>query len=300
MGAKRGGEGPASKPSEGGAHWTIGSVIEWAAQALTAAGFDEPRRRARQLVAAVLEISPAEVFAHPERGLSTAEHARLSDALRRMTAREPLSRMIGRREFWGLEFLLSADTLDPRPESETVVEAVLARLPERHRPYCFLDLGTGTGCLLLALLSEFPRAGGVGIDIAAGAAAAARRNAVRLGLGGRARFVVGNWAAAVTGRFEAIVANPPYIVSSAIAGLPPEVRDYDPQRALDGGADGLSAYRTIAAELPRLLAPGGVFAAEIGHGQADAVAAILAENGVRADGFAPDLAGIDRCVIARR
>ena len=283
-----------------GEYPTIGSALAAAADALALAGLDEPRRRARRLIAVALGLAAAEVFAHPERVLSAAERVRFSDALRRMEAREPLSRIAGRREFWGLEFLLSADTLDPRPETETVVEAVLARLPERNRPYRLLDLGTGTGCLLLALLSELPRASGLGTDIAFGAAHTARHNAERLGLGARAGFAVGNWAEAVGGRFDAIVANPPYIASGAIAGLPPEVRDFDPRRALDGGADGLAAYRAIAADLPRLLEAGGVFAAEIGFGQRDDVAAILTKAGLAVAGFVPDLAGIDRCVVAFR
>jgi release factor glutamine methyltransferase len=277
---------------------TIGGALDEAAAVLAAAGLDEPRRRARRLAAAALDLSPTEVFAHPERVLSKAEQRRLSGALGRMAAGEPLSRIAGRREFWGREFLLSADTLDPRPETETVVEAVLARLPHRNRPYRLLDLGTGTGCLLLALLCELPQASGLGIDIAFGAARTAGCNAEQLGLASRARFAVGDWAQAAGGRFDAIVANPPYVASGEIAGLPPEVRDFDPHRALDGGADGLSAYRAIAAELPRLLAAGGVFAAEIGFDQCDAVAAILMETGLVVDGFVPDLAGIDRCVAA--
>lgn len=267
---------------------------------LAAAGFDEPRRHARALLAAALDLSPAEVFAHPERLLTPAQQARIAAMLDRMTAREPLSRIVGRRGFWGLDFLLSADTLDPRPESETVVDSVLARLSERNRPYRLLDLGTGTGILLLALLSEYPAARGFGVDIAFGAALTARRNAELLGLEGRAHFLVGNWAEALTGRFDAVVANPPYIESAAISALPPEVRDYDPRRALDGGADGLAAYRRIAAGLPRLLSPDGVFAAEIGFGQAEKVAAILSGRGLRIDAVAPDLAGIARCVVARR
>jgi release factor glutamine methyltransferase len=220
--------------------------------------------------------------------------------LKRVLAREPLSRIIGRREFWGLEFLLSADTLDPRPESETIVEAVLVRLPERDRPYRFLDLGTGTGCLLSALLSEYPAASGIGIDIAPGAAKTARDNARRLGLGARACFVTGSWAAALSGRFDAIVANPPYVERGALAGLPPEVRQYDPIRALDGGVEGLEAYRAIAADLPRLLPPDGLFAGEIGLGQAGSVATILRLHGLRVDAVVRDLAGIERCLIARR
>ncbi len=276
----------------------IGSALDKAAAALAAVGFDEPRRRARRLVAAALELSASEVFAHPERVLGASDKARIAQMLRRMMAHEPLSRIVGKREFWGLEFLLSADTLDPRPDSETVVEAVSARLPDRARSYRFLDLGTGTGCLLLALLSEFPSASGIGVDIVPGAAMTARDNALRLGFASRARFAVGDWAQAVKGGFDAVVANPPYIASAALAALPPEVRDHDPQRALDGGADGLAAYRAIAAALPRLLSPRGVFAAEIGASQAEPVAAILARHGLRVDGFVADLAGIVRCVVA--
>jgi len=293
------GEGPAPQAWEGGGYSTIGSVLDAAAAALAVAGVDEPRRQARRLLAAAIELSAAELFAHPETALTAAQEARVAQMLSRMIAREPLSRNIGKREFWGLEFVLSADTLDPRPESESVVETVLARLPDRTLAYRFLDLGNGTGCLLLALLSEFPRAIGVGIDVAAGAARAARQNARRLGLGERAHFAVGDWAAAIAGRFDAVVANPPYIATPAIPGLMPEVRDYDPHRALDGGADGLAAYRRIAADVPRLLLPGGLFAAEIGAGQADCVAVILARNGLAVDGFAADLAGIIRCVVAR-
>jgi len=279
---------------------TIGSTLAAAAAALAAAEIDEPRRRARQLLAAALRMSSAEIFAHPEAALTAADEALVGEFLSRMIAREPLSRIVGRREFWGLEFLLSADTLDPRPDSENVVEAVLSRLPQRGGAYRFLDLGTGTGCLLLALLSEFTQAIGVGVDVAAGAASTARRNAEHLGLEDRAHFMVGDWVGAIAGRFDAVVANPPYIATGGIPELPREVRDYDPKRALDGGSDGLAAYRAIAAELPRLLRPGGLFAAEIGLGQAGAVAAILSESDLAIDGFAADLAGVIRCVVARR
>jgi release factor glutamine methyltransferase len=286
--------------SETASNATIGSALDGAAAALAAAGFDEPRRHARRLLAAALGRSAAEVFAHPEIVLAAPEEAWVAEMLGRMIAREPLSRIIGRREFWGLEFVLSADTLDPRPESESVVEAVLARLPDRTGTYRFLDPGTGTGCLLLALLSEFPQAIGVGIDVAPGAAATARRNARLLGLGERAYFAVGDWAGSIAGRFDAVVANPPYIPTPTIPELMPEVRDYDPHRALDGGTDGLAAYRAIAADLVRLLLPGGLVAVEIGSGQAEAVAAILAENGLAIDGFAADLGSVTRCVVARR
>lgn len=223
----------------------------------------------------------------------------MTKLLARVVAHEPLSRILGIREFWGLPFALSADTLDPRPESETVVAAVLDRLPDRDHAYRLLDLGTGTGCLLLALLSELPHATGIGVDIAPGAARTARYNAVQLGLAGRAQFLAGHWAAAIAGRFDAVVANPPYIPTSDIAGLAAEVREYDPRRALDGGPDGLASYREIVSALPRLLRPGGRFATEVGAGLADIVAAILTAQGLRLDSIVPDLAGIPRCVVAR-
>lgn len=278
---------------------TVGEILDRATKELMAAGLDEPRRQARRLLAAALGLSPSTIFARPERRLIAAEQARVADMLRRMAAHEPLSRIAGRREFWGLEFLLSPDTLDPRPDSEAVVEAVLDRMPARDRAWRFLDFGTGTGCLLLALLSDFPEASGIGVDIAPGAARTARHNADRLGFAERARFIVGDWGRALSGEFDVIVANPPYIASAELASLPPEVRDYDPVKALDGGGDGLVAYRAIAADLTRLLAADGIFAAEIGLGQAQGAAAILEQAGLRIEAMVPDLAGIERCLVAR-
>jgi release factor glutamine methyltransferase len=279
---------------------TIGSTLGEVALALANAGFDEPRPRARRLLAIALEMSPEEVFARLDRMLAEAEGRCVASVLRRALAHEPPSRIRGCREFWGLDFALSPDTLDPRPETETIVDAVLARLPERNRPYRLLDLGTGTGCLLSALLSELPGARGIGVDRAFGAAATARANAEHLDLGDRARFIVGDWAAALGSGFDAIVANPPYIATGDIARLPREVRQYDPVLALDGGADGLEAYRAIAGDLPRLLDRDGTFACEIGLGQAACVAEILAGQGLVVEEIAPDLAGIPRCIVARR
>lgn len=279
---------------------SIGAALSSATARLAEIAMTEPRRQARRLIAAALQITATEVFAHPERKLTDAEQARLGDMLRRIAAHEPLSRITGSREFWGLDFLLSADTLDPRPETETLVEAVLGRLADRNRPYRLLDLGTGTGCLLLALLSELPNATGLGVDLAPHAAAAARRNAKRLGLAPRASFVAGDWASSISARFDAVVANPPYISSGDIAGLMPEVRKHDPHLALDGGVDGLAAYRAMAADLPRLLQCGGLFAVEIGSGQGEAVASILAHTGLIIEGVAADLAGIARVLVARR
>ncbi|TMK37296.1 MAG: peptide chain release factor N(5)-glutamine methyltransferase [Alphaproteobacteria bacterium] len=279
---------------------TVGEALDETAAALAAAGIDEPRRQARRIMVAALGLSPAEVFAHPHRRLDREEHARIQAMVRRVAAHEPLSRITGHREFWGRDFVLSRDTLDPRPETETVVEAVLARLTDREQPYRFLDLGTGSGCLLLALLSEYPQASGIGVDVAYGAAITARHNAARLGLGERASFVAGDWGAGLAGGFDAVVANPPYIATADLAALMPEVRDHDPRRALDGGADGLAAYRAIARDLPRLLVPGGLLAAEIGLGQADSVAEIIIAGGLAVERVAPDLAGIARVVLACR
>jgi release factor glutamine methyltransferase len=278
---------------------TRGSLIVKAAAALAAAGFEEPRRQARRLVAEALAIPESALFGNPDRAVDQQQISWVRAISDRMVAGEPLSRILERREFWGLEFALSADTLDPRPETETVIEAVLRRKLDRERPLHLLDLGTGTGCLLLALLSEFPASTGIGIDIAEGAIRTAVRNSVSLGLGGRARFFVGDWTNALLGKFDAIVANPPYIASKTIPLLPREVACHDPWRALDGGEDGLRSYPKIAEAAQKLLCRDGILATEIGAGQADAVALILEVNGLLVEGVEKDLAGIARCMIAR-
>ncbi len=278
---------------------TLGSLLASTAAALSQAGFDKPWRMARRAVAAVLEILPVEILGHPERVIKAHHVNRVRLSLDRMARGEPLSRILGRREFWGLQFELSADTLDPRPETETIVEAVLRRFADRHAPLRFLDLGTGTGCILLALLSEFSNATGFGVDLSAGAATTARRNAGSLGFADRAHFLVGDWGAAMSGEFDAIVANPPYIPLFSLAELPREVALHDPTLALDGGKDGLEAYRSLTMDLKRLLGPQAVFVGEIGSGQAPAVAAVLRASGLIIEGSAPDLAGITRCVLAR-
>jgi release factor glutamine methyltransferase len=231
--------------------------------------------------------------------LDEQQITRVRALLRRMVAGEPLSRILERREFWGLEFSLSADTLDPRPETETVIEAVLRRERDRSAARRVLDLGTGTGCLLLALLAELPAASGIGIDIAEGAVRTAARNAVDLGFADRARFFVGDWATALSGKFDVILANPPYIASDALALLPREVACHDPWRALDGGEDGLRSHRAIAEVASRLLSADGIFATEIGAGQEDAVAATMKQNNLIVEGIEKDLVGIARCVVAR-
>jgi release factor glutamine methyltransferase len=280
---------------------TLAEAVAGAARRLAAAGVDEPRRDARLLVCRLLGGGPELLLAQPERLLSGAEAARVEAAVARRVLREPVSRILGQREFWSLPFALNGDTLDPRPDSETLVEAVLAALPDRAAPLRILDLGTGSGCLLLALLSELPHAGGCGIDISAAAAALAAENAARLGLGGRARFLRHSWEDGLDlapDPWDLIVANPPYIASGEIAGLAPEVAGYDPPAALDGGPDGLGAYRALIPVAAEVLKPGGFIALEIGQGQAGPVEALLFDAGLTPLRRAADLAGVERCLLA--
>src|ERR1700730_11860639 len=278
---------------------TLGSLVAEAAAALTQAKVGEPRRRARRLVSSTLALSPADLLAHPERTVDERASDRVRVALARMLDREPLSRILGRREVWGMEFGLSPATLDPRPETTTVVTAVLRSIPDRGAALRFLDLGTGTGCILLALLSEFPAATGLGVDVAAGAALTARGNAAALGLARRAHFFVGDWAGSISRVFDVIISNPPYIASAALADLPREVALYDPRCALDGGPDGLGCYRSLAADIRRLMGPRSRFVCEVGLSQGSAGEGILRANGLSIERCECDLAGITRCVVAR-
>ncbi|WP_337997932.1 peptide chain release factor N(5)-glutamine methyltransferase [Oleispirillum naphthae] len=282
----------------------LGTVLRTATERLRAAGVEGPRRDARLLAGVVLGLGTAEMVAHPERRLTAAEVAAVEAAVARRASREPVSRILGEREFRGLRFALTADTLDPRPDSEVVVETAL-RLLEGVAAPRVLDLGAGTGCLLLAVLAERADAAGVGLDAAPGAVAAAAANAAALGLSARARFVCGDWreagwAAALGGRFDLVVANPPYIPDAEIAGLAPEVREFEPRLALAGGADGLAPYRILVPALAELLAPCGGVVFEVGLGQAEAVAAMLETAGMAGVGAFADLGGVARAVAARR
>jgi release factor glutamine methyltransferase len=289
-----------SKPREAAADATVASSLAEAAGLLAAAGIEEPRREARLLLAAVLTVDTAIILGHPDRVLGRSERTRFAGLLARRAAREPSARVLGRREFWSLDFALAPETLIPRPDSETLVEAALANISDRSAALRLLDLGTGTGCLLLALLSELPAAIGIGIDLVPNAAVTARRNAVALGLAGRSRFIAGSWGTAIMGRFDVIVANPPYIASAAIAALAPEVAQYDPRVALDGGTDGLDSYLALAPDLLRLLSESGVAVVELGAGQAEPVAAIMRQMGLVIEEVCRDLAGIERCLVMRR
>jgi release factor glutamine methyltransferase len=216
----------------------------------------------------------------------------------RRLAGEPVWRILGEREFWGLPFRLSPATLEPRPDSETLVEAALAALKHRRdEPLAILDLGTGTGCLLIALLSEFRAAHGIGVDLSEDACAMARGNAALNGVAQRAVIQQGEWTRGLSERFDLIVSNPPYIPTAVIATLSAAVREHDPPLALDGGGDGLACYRALAASLPDALAPGGVAVLEIGAGQGPDVTALMSAAGLRFAGSRRDLGGHERALL---
>ena len=275
----------------------VAAALGSAAAALRAAGIDAPRREARLLMQHALGLRPEALLAGDDRPLDDAEARRLAAFVRRRAGREPLAYVTGVREFWSLAFAVDRSALVPRPETETVVEAVLARaahLPPRPR---LLDLGTGSGCLLVALLSELHGATGLGIDISAAAVSLARANAARHGLDGRASFVVADWGAPLAARFDVVVSNPPYVAAEALASLAPEIVSHEPQTALAGGADGYACYRRLAPQVARLLAPTGLAAIEVGAGMADEVASLFAAEGLAEIERRRDLAGIERCAL---
>lgn len=276
------------------------TALAWATTTLRAAGIDEPRLDATLLLCAVQGIGRTALISAPDAALSAGEAAAFTAMIARRADHEPVSRILGHREFWSLDFRLSPATLDPRPDSEILVEAVLDRLDDRTRPWRLVDLGTGSGCLLLTLLHELPQARGLGIDRAPGAVETAAANAAALGLEGRAEFRTGDWLDGITGEFDVVLSNPPYIASAEIATLAPEVRIHDPLAALDGGPDGLDAYRALLPQAAARLAPGGLCAVEIGHDQATAVAALMQAAGFAVEPVVTDLGGHDRVVAGRK
>jgi len=279
---------------------TVAQARRAIAERLRSRGFDTPDLDARLLVGHALGLDHGALTAASTHLLMRGETEKLDAVLGRRLAHEPVARIRGGKEFWSLPLAVTADVLVPRPETETVVEAALA-VVARDRALRMADLGTGSGAILLALLSELPAAFGIGTDRSERALRIAHRNAEALGLSRRAAFLACNFADAIAGGCDLVVANPPYVRTDDIATLAPDVRDFDPRLALDGGGDGLAAYRAIAADAARVLAPGGWLALEIGTGQAEAVTALLAEHGLAVP-LAPrrDLAGHARVVIGRR
>ena len=276
---------------------TVGTTLEAAVRRLYAAGIDTARLDARLLLGDVLQVEAAELVAHPERPLAGPESERFRDLIERRCRHQPVSQLLARREFWGLTFRVSADTLIPRPETETVVEQALAGIADRARAIRILDLGTGTGCLLLTLLHELPQATGLAIDRSPAALAVARANATALGLAERAEFRLGNWTDGLTESFDLIVSNPPYITTPEMEQLVPEVARHEPHLALHGGWDGLDCYRAIAGGLGGRLRPDGRLLLEIGAEQGDSVPAIFAAAGFACTARHNDLAGLPRCLV---
>ena len=284
-----------------------GQTVEAARRKLTArfksSAVDSAELDARMLVGAALSLDLTGLIAAAARPITADQAARLEEFARRRLAGEPVARILESREFWGLPLQLTAATLVPRPDTETVVELALEMLGASapKRPLRVADLGTGSGAILLALLSELPDAYGIGTDISVAALQTAGSNTARLGFASRAAFVACDYAAALSDTFDLMVSNPPYIRSADIAGLATEVRDHDPLLALDGGADGLDAYRRLIPQAAERLAAGGVLVVEAGHDQSEDIAGLMAAAGLTQERPAKaDLAGIRRALAARK
>ena len=275
---------------------TVARARRALAEKFRAAGLESPELDARILIGHALGLDHAGLATAEKQALSAATASTIDTLAARRLAREPVARIVGEKEFWGLSFIVTPAVLVPRPETETVVEVALS-LVNRAAPLRIIDLGTGSGAILLALLSELPHAHGAGIDIAADALDVARANARRLGLADRADFALSDFAA-VEGSFDLLMSNPPYIATSEIAGLAPEVRSFDPSHALDGGPDGLAAFRSIAAIARHLLVPAGHLVVEIGAGQESAVRELFVQGGLAISAAHHDLSGTRRVLSA--
>jgi release factor glutamine methyltransferase len=273
---------------------TLLSAWKAAGARLAQAGVDSPTIDARLLLEAAAPVTRTDILNEPHRPLDADAFQRFDAFVARREAREPVSQILGRKGFWKLMLNVNAGVLTPRPDTETVLDVVLPRFPE-GRAFSVLDLGVGSGAILLAILAERPAAKGLGVDVSEEALAVARDNAAQLGLAGRAALLRGDWTFGLgDASFDLVVCNPPYIPTADIQTLEPEVRDHEPRLALDGGPDGLDAYRLLAPEILRVLRPGGMFAVEIGPGQSGAVEALFA--GAERLSVHPDLGGRDRVV----
>jgi release factor glutamine methyltransferase len=280
---------------------TLAEAHRRAARSLAEAGIETPKRDARVLLCEAAGIDHAALVRDPDASLRDEAAARLQAFVERRLAREPVSRILGRREFWGLNLRITPDVLDPRADTETLVAAAVETLREwRDETLRILDLGAGSGALLCATLSEFSHAFGIGTDHSETACGIARENLARCGLAERSAVLRGQWGEALAQRFDLILSNPPYIRSGDIAALTPEVRDHDPRAALDGGPDGLAAYRAIAADLSRLCAPDGFALLEIGFDQAESAADCFREAGWTSIALKRDLENQPRALLLRR
>jgi release factor glutamine methyltransferase len=279
---------------------TLLTAWQGAKQRLERAGLAGPVIDARLLVEAAAEATRADIVADPYRELTPRQEATLEDYLARREHREPVSHILGRKGFWKIMLQVNANVLTPRPDTETVLDVVLKDFPE-HAAWSVLDLGVGSGAILLAILAERPAARGLGVDVSEDAIAVARDNAAALGLTGRCALLRGDWTAGLADAdFDLVVSNPPYIATEVIPTLEPEVARYEPRIALDGGPDGLAAYRILAPEILRVLKPGGRFAVEIGYDQKEAVEALFRQAGAAQVRTTRDLADRDRVVAGSK
>ena len=282
---------------------SIGGLLGWAEGHLRTAGIEAPRREAVILLAHELGVDAGSMRLRDRGGpVGADDGARFRDLVVRRAGRVPLAHITGMRGFWTLDLAVSDATLIPRPDSETLIDGLLALRPDRGAALRMLDLGTGTGCLLLAALSEYPQAWGVGIDLSPGACGLAAANAAALRLDRRSAFLCGRWGAALAAGsrgFDVVLSNPPYVRTAAIAGLMPEVARFEPALALDGGADGLDAYRSILPDLAGLLTAGGLAIVEIGIGQLDEVRNLAAGAGLVFVSARTDLGGVVRAIVLR-
>ena len=280
----------------------LACALDAGAGRLRAAALESPRLEARLLLEWATGLDTARLISNPQMVLSRDVLGRFEQAIEERSAGCPVARIVGKKEFWGLTFQLNAETLVPRPETETVVETALARVgrPWQNWRGSICDLGTGSGAILIAFLKELPLARGIGVDVSAGAIDGARRNAERHGVGERIEWLVGDFALVPDARSDIVVCNPPYIAEAEFAGLSREVRDFDPHRALNGGSDGLDAYRVLAGRLADILVDNGLAALELGAGQRDDVASLMIDGGLEVETTIPDLAGIPRVLLCRK
>ena len=281
---------------------TLTLVKAWnaAKDRLKTVQIDQPAIDARLLLEVAADVTRTDIITDPYRVLTEAQMATLDDFLDRRARREPVSHIIGRKGFWKILLQVNKHVLTPRPETEVIVDEVLKAFPEQM-PFNMLDLGVGSGTILLAVLAERPAAKGLGIDVSEEALAVARENAANLDLAGRTALLRGDWTNGLgDDSFDLVVSNPPYIATHVIETLEPEVRDHEPRLALDGGPDGLDAYRFLAGEILRVLKPGAMFAVEIGHDQSDAVETLFRQAGAQNVRTVKDLSVNDRVVTGTK
>lgn len=276
---------------------TFQSALNEAAKHLAQAGVETPALDARLLLQQVLNVDHAAMIRDSNAALTPEYHQQYETVIARRAAREPMAHILGTRDFWKDTFVVSADVLTPRPDSETLIEAMLDAVPNRNAPYTIADLGTGSGCLLISLLGEYPNASGVGVDASEAALVVAKKNAKVLLSSGRIKFLSSDWCSALQTQFDMIISNPPYIAENEILALAPEVVKHEPRLALSGGEDGLRAYCQLMPQIKKHLAPHGVAVLELGQGQAEAVTNVALDYALVVSDIRCDLAGIERAIV---